>query len=244
MSMQKSPLTVLAGEALEPRRLVKYNGTTWVYADAADIPIGVHPKREDPGSDGTANGKHGPIHLLSPDQTVEVEAAGTITAGAEVFAAADGKISASGTNAVGIALQAGSAGSSVEIIPYGLGGRSNLVTATYYFTGTPDATNQVFFVADRPYLVVAATQVHSTAAGGTSTLDITNDSDTDAPAAGDLILAAPFNLNATANTPQAGTLSATAANLQLKVGSRLATKFNHAIQSSAGIVVTVVLKPI
>src|SRR5688572_13291295 len=106
MTMQKSPLTVLAGEALEPRRLVKFNGTAYVYADAVDNPLGVHPFREDPPSSGTANAARGPMHLMSRDGTIEVEAAGDISAGDTVYAAADGKISASGTVPVGQALQA------------------------------------------------------------------------------------------------------------------------------------------
>jgi hypothetical protein len=51
-------------------------------------------------------------------------------------------------------------------------------------------------------------------------------------------------LNATANTVQAGTLTSTTADLQLAAGDRLSIDFANAIQSTAGLVVTVQLKPI
>lgn len=120
-------------------------------------------------------------------------------------------------------------------------GDANVMSATYFFTGTPAATNQVFFIATRAMIVTAAYQVHSTAAGGTSTLDIIKDTSTNAPAAGTAILSAAFNLNGTANTVQVGALSATTATITMAAGDRLSVKFNNAIQSSAGVVVTVKL---
>jgi len=116
--------------------------------------------------------------------------------------------------------------------------------ASYYFTGTPAATDQVFFVAPHACKVVAISEVHSVAAGGTSTLQVTKDTSTNAPGAGTDLLSAAFDLNGTANTVQAGALSATAADLVLAPGDRLAVDFGHAIQSSAGVVVTVALAPI
>lgn len=119
-----------------------------------------------------------------------------------------------------------------------------VVTASYYFTGTPAATDQVFFVATRRYRVKAISQVHSVAAGGTSTLQVVKDTSTNAPGAGTDLLASAFDLNGTANTVQAGSLSATAADLLLDTGDRLSVDFGHAIQSSAGVAVTVELEPI
>lgn len=122
-------------------------------------------------------------------------------------------------------------------------GVKGIVPVSYYFTGTPAATSQVFYVANRAMRVQAISQVHSVAAGGTSTLDIMKDTGTTAPAGGTALTSAAFNLNATANTVQTGTLSSTVATLTLATGDRLAVKFNHAIQSTAGLVVTVLLNP-
>lgn len=116
--------------------------------------------------------------------------------------------------------------------------------ASYYFTGTPAATDQAFFVAPYPCRVVAITEVHSVAAGGTSTLQVTKDTSTNAPGAGTDLLSAAFDLNGTANTVQNGALSATAADLVLAAGDRLSVDFANAIQSSAGVLVTVALAPL
>ncbi len=111
-------------------------------------------------------------------------------------------------------------------------------------SGAAATTNQVFFVAPRALRVKSISQVHSVAAGGTSTLDVTKDTSTNAPAAGTALAQSAFNLNATANTVQNATLTATVATLALAAGDRLAVKFNHTIQSSAGIAVTVGMVPI
>lgn len=116
--------------------------------------------------------------------------------------------------------------------------------ATYTFTGTPAATDLVFFVATRAMRIVAIRQVHSVAAGGASTLQVVKDTGTSAPGAGTDLLATAFNLNATANTVQSGALSITAADLSLAAGDRLAVDFADAIQSSAGVVVTVEMVPL
>lgn len=115
---------------------------------------------------------------------------------------------------------------------------SSLVFVTYYYDGTPAATNQAFFVAPRAMKIATMSQVHQTAAGGVSTLTITKDTGTTAPAAGTVIQTGSFDLNATANTVQNATLATAAATLLLAAGDRLSVKFANAIQSSAGIVVT------
>lgn len=116
--------------------------------------------------------------------------------------------------------------------------------ASYFFTGTPAATDQAFFVAPHACRVVAISEVHSVAAGGTSALQVVKDTSTNAPGAGTDLLSAAFDLNGTANTVQQGALSATAADLVLAPGDRLSVDFGHAIQSSAGVLVTVALAPI
>lgn len=115
---------------------------------------------------------------------------------------------------------------------------------TFVGQTTEAATDRVFFVAPVACQVVAISQVHSVAAGGTSTLQVTKDTSTDAPGAGADLLATPFNLNATANTVQSGSLTSTAADLVLAAGNRLAIDFANTIQSTAGLCVTVWLKTV
>lgn len=110
--------------------------------------------------------------------------------------------------------------------------------ATYYFTGTPAATNQAFFVAPANCMVVAISEVHSAAAGGTSTLTVQKDTGTTAPGSGTDVQSNSFNLNGTANTVQTATLK-TDGTATLAAGDRLSVKFANLIQSSAGVVVTV-----
>lgn len=112
--------------------------------------------------------------------------------------------------------------------------------ASYYFTGTPAATDQVFYVATRAVKILGITEVHAVAAGGTSTLTVIKDTGTSAPGTGTVVQSGSFNLNATANTVQPATLAA-AATVTLASGDRLAVKWANAIQSTAGLVVTVQL---
>lgn len=112
-------------------------------------------------------------------------------------------------------------------------------TAQYYGGTTAAATDVCFFIAPVACTVVAASEVHAVAAGGASTLQLVKDTSTDAPGAGTDLLSSAFDLNATANTVQTGTLTGT---LTLAVGNRLSVDYANAIQSSAGVVVTVLLK--
>lgn len=119
--------------------------------------------------------------------------------------------------------------------------------ASYYFTGTPAATDQVFFIATTPLLVTSISEVHSVAAGGASALQVVKDTGTTAPGAGTDLLTnntnTGFDLNATANTVQTGTLVASATTRALAAGDRLSIDFANAIQSSAGVVVTACMTP-
>lgn len=155
--------------------------------------------------------------------------------------------------AIGVCTKAGTSVTTVRgrlTSRYGGGAPINrdVFYATYYFTGTPAATDQVFFVAPHACKVVAISEVHSVAAGGASKLQVTKDTGTDAPGAGTDLLTdntnTGFDLNGTANTVQNGTLTGTAASLVLAPGDRLAVDFANTIQSTAGLVVTVALAPI
>lgn len=119
-------------------------------------------------------------------------------------------------------------------------------SVSYVGQTTEAATDRVIFVAPVACQVVAASEVHGVAAGGASKLQLTKDTGTDAPGGGTDLLTnntnTGFDLNATANTVQAGTLTATTASLQLATGDRLALDFANSIQSTAGLAVTVWLK--
>jgi hypothetical protein len=114
-----------------------------------------------------------------------------------------------------------------------------IVHATYWFTGTPAATNQVFFMNTRtlPVRVAAMSCIFSVAAGGVSTLTISKDTGTQAPGTGTSIQTGSFNLNATANTVQNGVLASPP--VTLAPGERLAVVFANAIQATVGLVVSV-----
>ena len=132
----------------------------------------------------------------------------------------------------------GTAGAAGEIDFNGAG-----LDAQYLQGATANAINTTFFIATRAYRIKGAKVVFSTAAGGASALDITHETGTTGPAAGSVITNASFNLNATANTVQTGTLVATAATLLLAAGDRLSVKFGQTVQSSAGIAASVELAP-
>jgi hypothetical protein len=114
--------------------------------------------------------------------------------------------------------------------------------ASYVGQTTEAATDRQFFVAPVACTVVAISEVHAVAAGGASALQVTKDTSTNAPGAGTDLLSAAFDLAATAQTVQNGALSATASDLVLAAGDRLSIDFAQAIQSTAGLCVTVVLK--
>jgi len=110
------------------------------------------------------------------------------------------------------------------------------------------ATDRAFFVAPRAFYIKSITAVFSVAAGGASKLQVTKDTATDAPGAGTDLLsdntAAGFDLNATANTVQYGTIVTTAGVRKLAKGDRLSIDFADAIQSTAGLKITVELIPL
>lgn len=106
------------------------------------------------------------------------------------------------------------------------------------------ATDRAIFLATRPYYISKIDEVHSVAAGGTSDLQVVKDTGTDAPGAGTDLLSAAFDLNGTANTVQNGALATTAGLRKLAVGNRVSIDFAHAIQSTAGLKVSLELIPL
>ena len=114
---QNSPVNLVAGATVAASRLVKLSSGQAVHNTAThtDRPVGV---AQVAGTSGLAVS----VRLLT-DGTVRVEAAGAITKGHAVYAAADGKVQALPAEAatyrkVGTALEAASGdGSLLEIMP-------------------------------------------------------------------------------------------------------------------------------
>lgn len=109
-------------------------------------------------------------------------------------------------------------------------------------------TDACFFIAHTACKVTGIRQVHSVAGsdGGAVNLQVTKDTGTNAPGAGTDLLTnnsdAGFNLKATANTVQTGTLTGTAASLILAAGNRLSIDVAGTPTAVAGCVVEVDLE--
>lgn len=116
------------------------------------------------------------------------------------------------------------------------------LTVTYVGQTTEVAVDRALFVAPVACALVAVSESHGVAAGGASALQITKDTGTTAPGAGSDILTnntnTGFDMAATANTPQVGTFAATT----FAVGDRISFDFANTIQSTAGVVISIILK--
>ncbi|WP_319525676.1 DUF2190 family protein [uncultured Desulfosarcina sp.] len=118
--VERRDFSLEAGADLANHRLIKMSGGKAVYntATSTDNPIGVSKLNAKNGEDISA-------HPMNKEGTTEITAAGAIGQGAEVFAAAEGKIQALPASAgdyrrIGLAMSAASGdGSIIEILPYG-----------------------------------------------------------------------------------------------------------------------------
>ncbi len=170
--------------------------------------------------------------------------------GGEVIVPADfGGVTADITAAIGSAsvlirdLRAG-----IDTV-YGWNGSTyasrSVINVSFVDGATGSATDRVFFIANRGWTVTGCSNIFSVTAGGASKLQVVKDTGTDAPGAGTDLLTnntnTGFDLAATANTVQVGTLTATAGALVLATGNRLSVDYANAIQSTAGNVVTCTL---
>ncbi len=192
------------------------------------------------GAGGSSSGAAGAVAITANTATSANGASVTITAGA----------GAGGTNAGGsVNLVPGAAVSTGIPGTIQINGDANLVCPSFVMYGAPAAVSDtVFFIANRPYLVVSASEIHAVAAGGASVIQVVKDTGTDAPGAGTDLLTnntnTGFDLAATANTIQNGTLVATVATKTLAAGNRLSVDFAQAIQSTSGVTITVCLAPL
>jgi hypothetical protein len=114
MSQQRtSPITLQAAEDLVAFRRVTISGSTIVYADAEHRGIGVVQAAVDYSENASAC-----IKLDNDGGTSKMMAGGAISAGADVYAADDGKVAATGSVALGRALEAATAdGDIIEVLP-------------------------------------------------------------------------------------------------------------------------------
>lgn len=120
------------------------------------------------------------------------------------------------------------------------------VSPTYAMAANSTIATQSFFLANRDYIVTGVQAVWSTAAtdAGTVTIDVFHDTSTNAPGAGNSILAAALSVKTAINTVATPALTATASRLKLLAGDRLSVKLTGTLTALAGVVVVVQLAPV
>lgn len=122
--------------------------------------------------------------------------------------------------------------------------------AVFNMQANGSLADQSFYVATKNTEVTAAYYVHSTAGtnGSAVNLQLTKNTGTNAPSAGTNLLTdntnAGFDCKGTINVVQTGTLTATAASLQLAPGDRLSADFAGTLTALAGVVMIVVLSSV
>lgn len=113
-----------------------------------------------------------------------------------------------------------------------------------------DAVDAAVFIADRAYVVEDISYIHAVAGtdAGAVNLQVKKCTGTQAPDAGTNLLTnntnAGFNCKATANTVQSGTLTGTTATKTMASGNRLSLDFTGVTTDLAGVVVTILLRPV
>lgn len=120
MSEIKSPITLTTGAAVSAKRLVQLSSGEAIHNIATTTPIGV---TQYAAADNTAVS----VRLLTEAGTIEMTASGIISLGADVYAAAAGKVSALPTTGgsyfkIGICMEAATAdGDIIQILPFEVG---------------------------------------------------------------------------------------------------------------------------
>jgi len=113
-TVNDSPISLVAGEDLAANLRVKcHGGDRKAYlADASDYGIGTVLV-------GVSDGEMADIRLDSHGGSLKMVASAAITAGQKVYAAASGKIAATGTKVIGTALDTATGNNSViEVLPH------------------------------------------------------------------------------------------------------------------------------
>lgn len=121
--------------------------------------------------------------------------------------------------------------------------RKGMVVLSINVTEVGAAIDQNVFIADQGYRIVSASEVHAVVGGSSAAIMIRKCEGTEAPSAGQALLTAAFDLTATANTVQNGTLTTTNADRKLVAGDRISFDFSGTVSGLAGAVVTIVLIP-
>lgn len=117
------------------------------------------------------------------------------------------------------------------------------IVSAFALTAAIANVDSTFFVADRPYRVIGATEVHNTIEDSAAAWQLSKDSSTNAPGAGVDLLATAFDLTSTTRVPVVGTLTATPAYLHLVAGDRLSWDASATTDTVTGVVMTVTLVP-
>lgn len=121
-------------------------------------------------------------------------------------------------------------------------------TETVHFVASANASvvDSAFFIADRPWRVIAVREIHAVAGTdvGAVSADVKKQTGTQGPAAGVTVLSAVIDLKGTANTVVDSGLTATAANLDLAAGDRLSADISGVTTAVAGLAISVDLIPI
>lgn len=99
---------------------------------------------------------------------------------------------------------------------------------------TAASVAQPIFIADVPYTVIGATEVHAVVGGSGATVTVEHLTGTQAPGSGTVIFSAPLSLLTTVNTVQKATLTTTTSALKLAAGDRLNTIFAGTLTGLAG----------
>lgn len=236
----ESTASFLPGETIAANLRVKLSGATVVAAGAAESHIGTTLS-----ACTTAN--FVAVNLTADGEIGIFVASAAVAAGADVYPAAAGKVSSTASGRrIGKALNAAAAdGDKIRVITMS----TDVDRVVIRHTANAASVDDWVFVADRAYTVVSIKEVHSVAGGdgGAVTADVRKVTAVAAPgaAAGSTVkelLATAFDLKSTANTTVTGTLTATAADLDLAAGDKIGINFVGTLTALAGGVVIIELK--
>jgi hypothetical protein len=100
---------------------------------------------------------------------------------------------------------------------------------------TASSVAQPIFIADMPYTIVGAQEVHAVVGGAGATVTVEHLTGTQAPDSGTVIFASPLTLNSAINTVQKASFTGVStAALNLAAGDRLNTIFAGTLTGLAG----------
>lgn len=135
--------TFTAGAALAEHRRVKLSSGKLAYAAATDVAIGTLERPS------FADGDEVAVRLRIAQGTRKMVAAGAISAGSPVYAAANGKVAAAGSILEGLALEAaGADGDVIEVMPLVANGKGVVNhTANFALTAADNGSKHTTFGA-------------------------------------------------------------------------------------------------